>query len=165
MCSSVLALSLFFSVDQGIARERLELISVSQLEKGSTVWIMAFKAEEKYIAITLTPDAAMGVLLTKSRQRAPRPIVHDMFSELLREANVQLVEVSIDGVEAQVYAASVLLKAGDKKIKLDSRPSDAVMLALMHGAPMWVTRHVLDRVGIVLDDELKKHEESLEETL
>ena len=84
-----------------------------------------------------------------------RPISHDLLSSMLSSLSVEVRQVVIHTVRKSVYYAKVVIENGRRIKDIDSRPSDAVALALRSGAPIYVSRELLDQVGLVpLEDEL-----------
>jgi bifunctional DNase/RNase len=74
----------------------------------------------------------------------PRPLQHDLFRNLLGHLNVQVERVVISAVKGSTYFAELWLQADGKRIKIDSRPSDAIALALRVHAPIFAADEVLD---------------------
>ena len=94
------------------------------------IWIGAFEA--------------MSILLAMEKTEVPRPITHDLTAELLRRlgATVERVEVSkiVDGV---YYAELKLVDSAGKSVAVDSRPSDALALAVRFDAEVYASPEVL----------------------
>jgi uncharacterized protein len=95
------------------------------------VWIGA--AEAQAIALALH-----GVIM-------PRPMTHDLMASLISELKAEVEEVVVTDLRNNTYFGMVRLRvAGDRKIRdVDSRPSDALALALRTGAPIRVVRRIL----------------------
>lgn len=74
----------------------------------------------------------------------PRPLQHDLFRNLLGHLDVQVERVVISAVKGSTYFAELWLQADGKRIKIDSRPSDAIALALRVHAPIFAADEVLD---------------------
>lgn len=78
----------------------------------------------------------------------PRPLTHDLFHDLLLELGVTVQRVVITELKDSTYFAELVLGQGDRAFLLDSRPSDAIAMALRAHAPIYVTRQVLDQAKI-----------------
>jgi bifunctional DNase/RNase len=74
----------------------------------------------------------------------PRPLTHDLLKTMLGYLNVRLERVMITAVKGSTYFAELWLEADGRRIKLDSRPSDAIALALRNQAPIYAADEVLE---------------------
>jgi bifunctional DNase/RNase len=78
----------------------------------------------------------------------PRPLTHDLFYELLLDLGVTVQRVVITELKDSTYYAELVLGQGDRVTILDSRPSDAIAMALRAHAPIYVAQQVLDQAKI-----------------
>ncbi len=74
-----------------------------------------------------------------------RPLTHDLFFDLLLEVGVTVQRVVITELKESTYFAELVLGQGDRVMVLDSRPSDAIAMALRASAPIYVAQSVLDQ--------------------
>jgi len=74
-----------------------------------------------------------------------RPMTHDLMKNMLKELDVEVFKVEVNDLADNTFYARVHLRKGDKEIVMDSRPSDAVALALRTEAPIYVYRKVLEK--------------------
>lgn len=81
-----------------------------------------------------------------------RPLTHDLFFDLLLEVGVTVQRVVITELREATYFAELVLGQGDRVIILDSRPSDAIAMALRASAPIYVAQAVLDQAKIAFGD-------------
>lgn len=81
-----------------------------------------------------------------------RPLTHDLLSTILTESGVSLERVLITALKDSTYYAELILSQGDKVHIIDSRPSDAIALALRAEAPIFVARDVLEQAQIAIDE-------------
>jgi bifunctional DNase/RNase len=77
-----------------------------------------------------------------------RPLTHDLFFDLLLEVGVTVQRVVITELKESTYFSELVLGQGDRVIVLDSRPSDAIAMALRASAPIYVAQSVLDQARI-----------------
>jgi bifunctional DNase/RNase len=77
-----------------------------------------------------------------------RPLTHDLFYDLLLEVGVTVQRVVITELRESTYFAELVLGQGDRVMVLDSRPSDAIAMALRASAPIYVAQSVLDQAKI-----------------
>lgn len=77
-----------------------------------------------------------------------RPLTHDLFYDLLLEVGVTVQRVVITELRESTYFAELVLGQGDRVMVLDSRPSDAIAMALRASAPIYVAQSVLDQAKV-----------------
>jgi bifunctional DNase/RNase len=77
-----------------------------------------------------------------------RPLTHDLFFDLLLEVGVTVQRVVITELKESTYFAELVLGQGDRIMVLDSRPSDAIAMALRASAPIYVAQSVLDQAKV-----------------
>jgi hypothetical protein len=78
----------------------------------------------------------------------PRPLTHDLFYDLLLDLSVTVQRVVITELKESTYYAELVLGQGDRGTILDSRPSDAIAMALRAHAPIYVAQQVLDQAKV-----------------
>ena len=76
----------------------------------------------------------------------PRPLTHDLLVHVAGELGASLAWVAIDDVIDEVFFAKLYLRRGEFEIPVDARPSDALVLALQEGAPVFVAERVFRKV-------------------
>ena len=78
--------------------------------------------------------------------RTPRPLTHDLVCAILRELDASLQRIVVCDLRNQTFFAKLVLMRDGQSIEIDSRPSDAIALAVQTGAPMYVEEKVFDDV-------------------
>ncbi len=74
-----------------------------------------------------------------------RPMTHDLIRNLLKELAVDVEKIEISDLSDNTFYASIFFKAGEKQMVLDSRPSDAIAIALRSEAPIYVYKKVMEK--------------------
>jgi len=74
-----------------------------------------------------------------------RPMTHDLIKNMLSSLDVKVEKVTVTDLHDNTFFAHIILKQGGKEIDLDSRPSDAIALALRTKAPIFVEKKVIDK--------------------
>jgi len=100
-----------------------------------------------WIGVTEATSIASAI---KEIQMA-RPLTHDLMSAIFGELNVRVQRVVITELKESTYYAELILSAGEKALILDSRPSDAIALALRASAPIFVTKQVLQQAQMTIN--------------
>lgn len=111
--------------------------------------------EEKQFAIYTDPSIGKIIQMQLTETESPRPLTHDLFSMVLKGSGIRVKQVLINDIQDTVYFARLFLEQdlGDKKhlLEIDARPSDCITLALMNGAPVFCSRHVLEKTVPIED--------------
>ncbi len=81
----------------------------------------------------------------------PRPLTHDLMASILNEVGVRVERVMITDLKDSTYFAELVLSFGDKAIIMDSRPSDAIALAVRAAAPIYVMSSVVDQAKVAFE--------------
>lgn len=76
----------------------------------------------------------------------PRPLTHDLFMAVFAQLGVRVNRVVITELKESTYFAELILQVGDQALIMDSRPSDALAIAVRASAPIFVSSHVIDAV-------------------
>ncbi|RLJ01792.1 MAG: hypothetical protein DRP11_03870 [Candidatus Aenigmatarchaeota archaeon] len=110
--------------------------------------------------ILVVGSGCKGLVATVSFERADsiqkgldktldfRPNTHDIFADLIQFFNITYEAVLIEKVENSAYYSDMILKQGNKVLKLDSRPSDAIAIALRTDTPIYIRKSLLEEEGI-----------------
>ncbi len=77
-----------------------------------------------------------------------RPLTHDLMHDIFQEMGVRTQRIVITELKDSTYFAELVLSMGDKVLIIDSRPSDAIAIALRESAPIYVTQTVLDKAKV-----------------
>lgn len=81
--------------------------------------------------------------------RMARPMTHDLLRRLIDELGGQIESIEVTELKDNTYYASICLQAGERKLTIDSRPSDAISLALRTKSPIFVAKQVLEASSVL----------------
>ncbi len=90
-----------------------------------------------------------------------RPMTHDLITNIVEKTGYKIEKVEINDVEKDTYYATIFMSKGKETLEIDSRPSDAIAIAMRAGAPIYVTANVLMN-GSVSTNTAKDEEEAQE---
>ncbi len=90
---------------------------------------------------------AMSIYAGLTQEPSPRPLTHDLARTILDHFEATVHEVQIVDLKDDVFYAELILASEDQEIRLDSRPSDAIALALKYGAPIFLSEEILAQAG------------------
>jgi hypothetical protein len=111
------------------------------------VVILKDPADGRVLPIWIGLFEANAIALKLEGVDPPRPLTHDLFGGILSALGARLASVEINDLSDGTYHALLHLFLDEAEVDVDSRPSDAIALALRAGAPILVRESVLDRAG------------------
>lgn len=115
----------------------------------SPVLLLKDRNSTKAMPIWIAEPEAMSIALELQGQRFPRPLPHDLMKELLLVLGASLEQVVITQIKDGVFYAKLVVRDAQGEIKeLDSRPSDAIALALRMRAPIFIAEEVFQQAAI-----------------
>src|SRR5437879_13356594 len=106
------------------------------------------KRDRRRLAMAIGPAEATGIAVPLQGITPPRPLTHDLFLTLFGRLKVSLTRVVITDLRDDIYYATVHLSGGAGEMTLDSRPSDAIALAIRAKVPVLVEDRVFDKGGL-----------------
>lgn len=117
---------------------------------GSPVLLLVDKQTSKVLPVWVGPNEAKSIAMELEGMSAPRPQTHDLLKRVLDLLDARLERVVITDLREDTYFAVLVLRSGSRRWEVDSRPSDAVALALRCRSPIYVSR-VLQEKGAFVD--------------
>lgn len=111
--------------------------------------VLQGKRDKRSFAMRIGAAEATGIAFPLENRVPPRPLTHDLFLTLFGRLKVSVTRVIITDLKDGIYYATVVLDAGGREIQLDSRPSDAIALAVRAKAPVLVEERVFDKSELV----------------
>jgi len=126
-------------------------LSVSQTQSGAYALVLAEENGERRIPIIIGPVEAQAIAIQLEGLKPPRPLTHDLIKNIALAFDIALLEVTIYKLEEGIFYSELLCEMDGKEIRIDSRTSDAVALALRFRCPIYTTEEILKKSGIILD--------------
>jgi len=124
-------------------------LNFSKIMQSKSYTVVVLGDEKKRFAIYMEPQVGKTLLSFLTDEKRPRPLSHELFFSILDNLSIKVLQIVIQDLEETVYLARIFLEQqiGEKKniVEIDARPSDAIMLALMSGAPILCNKEVLDK--------------------
>lgn len=120
------------------------------------VVVLKEKGAERYLPIWIGPAEAEAIVVQLQEVQVPRPLTHDLLNSVISALNAQVRAVVVNKLANDTFFASILLDAGGREVEIDSRPSDALALAVRVNVPIYAEEDVLQKAGVMLDPETGK---------
>lgn len=109
---------------------------------------------DRYLAIWIDPYMAEQITFALQEVEVARPMTHDLIREVVRSLDGRVVRVEVHDLKNDVFYGNIVVEANGRTIEIDSRPSDALAMAVRTHVPILVARSVLDAAGIVPEEDM-----------
>jgi uncharacterized protein len=133
----------------------VEFVRVS-MQNYNRVVILKEKESDRYLLIWIGPSEAESIAMRLGDVQPPRPQTHDLLRNIIESLDAQVSYVVVNDLNNDTFYARIVLDANGRAVEVDSRTSDAIALAVRAQVPIYAEESVLERAGILLDQE---HEE------
>ena len=129
---------------------------------GSPIVVLHDKENRKALPIWIGSAEASAIIRKIENLTVSRPMTHDLIVNMIEKTGYELEKIEINDVEKETYYATLFLRDKEGNItEIDSRPSDAIAVAIRVDAPIFVTANVISN-GSVSTDSAKDEEEAQE---
>jgi hypothetical protein len=130
----------------------IDSIRVSLLNYQRVV-ILKQKDGDRYLPIWIGPSEADAIAVKLQEVAVPRPLTHDLLHNMLGELGARIEQVVVSGLDHDTFFAKIIIGVNGKTVAIDSRPSDALALAVRAKVPIYAEDGVLEKAGVLLDKE------------
>jgi hypothetical protein len=130
----------------------IEGIRVSLMNYQRVV-ILKEKDADRYLPIWIGPAEADAITVRLQDVSVARPLTHDLLRDVMEKLGAQVECVVVNDLAEDTFFARIMLTFNGERIEVDSRPSDAIALAVRVQVPIYAEDAVLDKAGVALDKE------------
>jgi bifunctional DNase/RNase len=113
----------------------------------------------KFLPIWIGHPEAAAILMKLQGATTPRPMTHDLLCDMLGELEVKCTQISVTELRDNTFFATITLKVAGRDVEIDSRPSDALAIAVRSGAPIFAAEEVIAESAIEFEHEVEDTEE------
>ena len=133
----------------GLAMREMTLYGVSFEPIGKTPIVLLKTADDdKFLPIWIGHSEAAAILMKLQGSTPPRPMTHDLLTDVVSELQGEVVKVVVTEMRENTYYARITILQNGREVEIDSRPSDAIALAVRCDAQIFATDDVIDESGI-----------------
>ncbi len=100
---------------------------------------------KRLLLMMIGPGEATSIGFKLEKKKTPRPLTHDTFTALMEACGIEIDEVSIYDLRDGIFYAEIVARQGDEVKRIDSRPSDAVAIAVRNEAPIYITEKAAEK--------------------
>lgn len=131
---------------------RVKGVTKTQFIPGAYTVMLEEVDGERRLPITIGIAEAQAIAICLEHLTVPRPLTHDLFKSFAEAFSIQLREVFISKFHNGIFYAELLLEDGHRLIRLDSRSSDAIAIALRFHCEIYTTEELMDTCAILMQD-------------
>jgi bifunctional DNase/RNase len=125
--------------------------------------LLKTKDGNRYLPIWIGQPEAAAILMKLQGATTPRPMTHDLVTEILSELDAQVTRITVTELRENTFYAQVTVQMDGREIDVDSRPSDAIALAIRAEAPIFAADQVIEESAIEFEGEEVNEEEIVTE--
>jgi bifunctional DNase/RNase len=128
-------------------------VAALSLSNMGFVILLRSPGDKRAVPVFIGAPEAQAIAIQIEHVEVPRPLTHDLFKNVLDCFECRLKRAVISRLEQNTFYALLVLERDGVETEVDSRPSDAIALALRCGAPIFLARQVMDQAGVLLPEE------------
>jgi bifunctional DNase/RNase len=107
----------------------------------------------RFLPIWIGHPEAAAILMKLQGASTPRPMTHDLVTEILSQLDAQVVRITVTELRENTFFAEITVQQNGSEIQIDSRPSDAIALAIRADAPIFAADDVIEESAIEFEGE------------
>jgi uncharacterized protein len=115
------------------------------------VVILKEKDSDRYLPIWIGPNEAEAIAIRLQEVNIARPLTHDLLRTVIDTLGAKVTSVVVNDLANDTFYARIVLDVNGRALEIDSRPSDAIALAVRARVPIYAEDVVLDKAGVVLN--------------
>ncbi|MBI2846992.1 MAG: bifunctional nuclease family protein [Chloroflexi bacterium] len=120
------------------------------------VVILKERYADRYLPIWIGPAEADAIAVKLQDVSVPRPLTHDLLRSIITSLGATVNSIIVSDLLNDTFYARIILDVDGKRLEVDSRPSDAIALAVRTKVPIYAEETVLDKASILMDKETGK---------
>jgi uncharacterized protein len=110
----------------------------------------------KFLPIWIGHPEAAAILMKLQNASTPRPMTHDLVTDMLEQLDAQVVRITVTELRESTFYASITVQTNGNEIEIDSRPSDAIALAIRADAPIFADERVIEESAVEFENETEE---------
>ena len=126
------------------------------LFSSSPIVILKVEDENRYLPIWIGQPEARSILMKLQNQEFSRPLTHDLAVNLVNELGGSMERVTVTELRDSTFFATISLEINGRTVEVDSRPSDAIALAVRSGAEIFAADEVIEEAAVVFEEAMEE---------
>jgi len=130
-------------------------VTISRISLSNIGFVVFLKEKEGPLTLPIFIGAAeaQSIAFVLENVKPPRPLTHDLFKNLMDNLECRIKRIEVCDLRDNTFYAKLFLEWNGTEIELDSRPSDAIALAMRFSAPIFVGDEIMESAGIIIKEE------------
>lgn len=138
----------------------MELLGVRlELPANAPVVLLREQSGDRVLPIYIGPEEAKAIALAIEGVPVPRPMTHDLLRDTISALGAAVISVTVTELRDRTFYAELELRIADRAVRVSSRPSDAIALAVRVNAPIYASEEVLDEAAAPAVEESEPEEQ------
>jgi uncharacterized protein len=129
------------------------------LFSSSPIVILKVEDENRYLPIWIGQPEARSILMKLQNQEFSRPLTHDLAVNLVTELGGSMQKVTVTELRDSTFFATISVVIDGRTVEIDSRPSDAIALAVRAGAEIFAADEVIEEAAVVFEEAMEESPE------
>ena len=142
----------------------IDSIRVSLMSQQRIV-ILRERDAERYLPIWIGVYEAESITIALQEVEVARPLTHDLVKNVFNQLNARVVRVEVIALREDTFFGNIVAETDGRTLNIDSRPSDALAIAVRAHVPIMVARSVMDTAGIIPEEDIREKENGIGEQL
>ncbi|MEE8370257.1 MAG: bifunctional nuclease family protein [Dehalococcoidia bacterium] len=130
----------------------IEAVRVSLMNYHRVV-ILKEKDSNRFLPIWIGAPEADAIAVKQQGVPVPRPMTHDLLHQIITELGCKVVRIVVSDISNDTFYARIHLEIDGRALEIDSRPSDAINVAVRADAPIFCEEAVLDQAAVQMDED------------
>jgi len=132
----------------------IDSIRVSLMSQHRVV-ILKDVDSDRYLPIWIGPFEAEAITVTLQEVEVPRPLTHDLLKNVIQKLGATVEHVVVSELRDEVFYARIVMEANGKHLEIDSRPSDALALAVRLRVLVYIDEAVMEKAAVLPEEEVE----------
>jgi len=126
------------------------------LFSSSPIVILKVEDDNRYLPIWIGQPEARSILMKLQNQDFSRPLTHDLAINLVTELGGSMEKITVTELRDSTFFATISVQIGGRTVEIDSRPSDAIALAVRTGAEIYAADEVIEEAAVVFEEAMEE---------
>ena len=126
------------------------------LFSSSPIVILKVEDENRYLPIWIGQPEARSILMKLQNQEFSRPLTHDLAVNLVTELGGSMEKVTVTELRDSTFFATISVQIDGRTVEIDSRPSDAIALAVRSGAEIFAADEVIEEAAVIFEEAMEE---------
>ncbi len=135
---------------------KIESIRASLMSEHRIV-ILKDTDSERLLPIWIGRCEAEAIAIRLQNVETPRPLTHDLLNNAIAEMGGEIAHITVNDLRDNTFFAQIIVKLNGRTVKIDSRPSDAIALAVRANATIFVEEHVMAEASIIPEPDVTEN--------